>query len=66
MPSEEFKAVTVICKDSCIADMLSTSLFVMPVSDGKKLAEDYGAEAVWYHKNGDIDKTSGYEDYLTD
>lgn len=61
MPADEFKAVTVIHENSEIADMLSTSLFILPYDEGEKLTLSYGAEAVWYYKNGDIKETEGYK-----
>lgn len=61
MPADTFKAVSVVHKDSEIADMLSTSLFLLPYEKGAELAKEYGAEAIWYYSNGDVVMTEGFK-----
>lgn len=58
MPSTYWRSVTVVCADSALADALSTALFVLPLEEGKALAEQCGAEVLWLD-------TSGNE-YITD
>lgn len=65
MPSEYFTLVNVICKDSGLADALSTALFCMPIEDGKKVAEALGAEVLWLTSGGEIYKTDGYSAYVS-
>ena len=47
-------SVTIICNNSCIADGLSTACLVLGVEEGKKLAEDYGAETVFILRDGTV------------
>lgn len=61
MPADRFKAVTVVHQNSTIADMLSTSLFILSYNDGIKLAEKYNAEAIWIFDDNSIKTTDGYK-----
>ena len=60
-PSTYWRAVTVVCEDSGIADMLSTALFLMPLEEGKQLLEQYHAEAMWVDREGDFHYSSGFK-----
>lgn len=62
-PARKYRSVTVICESSCDGDALSTSLFLMDVESGKKLAEEKGAQAMWIYENGLIEKTEGFDEY---
>lgn len=65
MPAEHVWAVSVVTEDSGLADALSTTLFNMPVEDGKKLLESYpGTEAVWVLHDGTLVYSSGFEALL--
>lgn len=65
MPGEYFKAVTVVGKDSGVADYFSTTLFLMTEEDGKKLIEKVdGVEATWIHDDNSITSTKGMKKYL--
>lgn len=65
MPAEYVASVSVICKDSALGDALSTTLFNMPVEEGKKLVESMeNVEAVWVDKNYEKTFSSGFEDYI--
>ena len=64
MPAEYFSGVTVICKDSALADRLSTQLFIIPLSEGKRIVEGLdGVEAVWVDKSFNVSYSSGFEQY---
>ncbi len=60
MPGEHYKAVTVLAKDSGIADFLSTTAFLLPYEESKALIESLdGIEAVWVMPDGSIKATEG-------
>lgn len=73
MPAHYMRSVTVITKDSGIADMLSTTLFTMPYEQGNALLkqlrmEGMEVEAIWVFdetldipKNADIIKSGNYQ-----
>lgn len=60
MPSAYWRSVTVLCKDAGLADCLSTALFLMPLEDGKALAEKCGADAMWVDGNMNVFQTDGF------
>ena len=60
MPAEHFSSVSILTKDSGLADALSTALFAMSYEDGKKIIDSLGnVEAIWIYKNGTIVYTDG-------
>jgi len=67
MPSDKFSSVTVVCKDSGIADALSTALFLMDYNEGlnlvKKMAD---VEALWVFGDGEIKTTDGFKKYVSE
>jgi thiamine biosynthesis lipoprotein len=65
MPSNYFSSVTVLTKDSGLADALSTALFSMSYEDGLKLLEkvDARVEVFWVATDGTQYKTKGLDDY---
>lgn len=64
MPAEGFVSVSVLTKDSALGDALSTALFCMTFEDGSKLVESLdGVEAEWVFPNGDINVSSGWDNY---
>lgn len=62
-PATYFRSVSIITKDSSLADFLSTALFLMPYSKGRKLIESLkGVEAIWLLTSGKIRYSSGLHD----
>lgn len=60
MPSIYWRSVTVVCADSGLADALSTALFLLPLEEGKALAQKCGAEALWLDGDGNEYTTDGF------
>ena len=61
MPGTLWRAVTILCDDSGLADALSTALFLLPLEDGRALLEKTGAEAMWVDAEGNMFYSSGFE-----
>lgn len=64
-PARYYESLTVITKDSGLADALSTALYCMPYEDGLKLVEslkDVGC--VWIFSNGSIRYTPNLKDVV--
>lgn len=60
-PGTAWRAVTVVCDDSGLADALSTALFLLPQAEGQKLLEETGAEAMWVDAEGNCFYSPGFE-----
>ena len=63
-PAGRFCSVTVICRDSGLADALSTALFVLPQPEGETLAQSCGAEAMWVDTEGNRFYTPGFQNWI--
>lgn len=60
MPANYFSSITIITKDSGLADTLSTALFCMNYEDGLKLVESLGnVEVLWIYSDGSQKTTDG-------
>ena len=59
-PSEYWRSVTIVCRDSGDADALSTALFLLPQSEGQQLLSSFDAEAMWVDRNGTIFYSPGF------
>ena len=60
-PATYFSSLTVVTRDSALADALSTALFCMPWEDGQKLAESIGGvELLWIFPDGEMRSTPGF------
>lgn len=58
-PANHMKSVTVITDDCTKADILSTTLFLMPIEDGIKFIED-DVDVLWYSNDNKIIKSEGF------
>lgn len=59
-PGRLWRAVTVVCPDSGLADGLSTALFLLSREEGAALAERCGAQAMWVAPDGGLLYTDGF------
>ena len=59
-PSEYWRSVTILCKDSGLADALSTALFLLSRDDGQRLLDQCGAEAMWVDAGGNTFYSTGF------
>ena len=67
MPAAYFPSVSILTKDSGLADALSTALFCMPYEEGLQLANSLdGVEVLWVFEDGSIHCTDGLKDRLVD
>lgn len=65
MPSEYFTAVSIICEDSGMADLLSTAIYNMPYEEGLTLIEGLeNTEALWVFHDGSMKYSSGFNSLL--
>ena len=64
MPAVYWRSITVICSDSALADALSTALFVLPLDQGRALAEKCGVQALWVDQAGEESMTPGFSALL--
>ena len=64
MPAEGYLSVSVLCKDSGLADALSTALFCLPQQEGSAIVESMdGVEAMWVADSGEKFYSSGWGEY---
>ena len=63
-PAKLWRAVTVVCEDSGLADALSTALFILPMEDGLSLLERFHAHALWVDAGGKILYSPGFKDLI--
>ena len=67
-PSAYYSSLTVLTKDSGLADALSTALFCMSIDEGKAVlsALDEPCDAVWILPDGSIEYTDGVSKLLAE
>ncbi len=66
MPSKGYLSVSVVCPSSAVGDAFSTSLFCMPLEEGKALVEaTEGIEAMWVMPDGTKHYSDGFQSYVT-
>ena len=62
MPADFFTAVSVVCEDSGMADILSTAIYCMPYEEGLALIESLdNTEALWIFPDKSMKYSSGFE-----
>ena len=62
-PAAYFDGVSVLAPDSGVADCLTTGLFCMPLEEGQAIVENLdGVEALWCTTDGQIVKSSGWDE----
>lgn len=60
MPAEYFASVSIVTRESGLADALSTALFCMSYDEGLKLIESIGdVDVIWIYKDGTMKTTEG-------
>lgn len=65
MPGRHFRAVSILYKDSGLADFLSSTVFLLPLEEGLAVLKRYpGAEALWIFNDGTIKATEGMRKVL--
>lgn len=66
-PWDEYDSVSVLCRDSGLADCLSTALFNMDFEDGKALVESMDqVEALWIFQDGTEKSSSGFGGFMAE
>ena len=63
-PGKLWRAVTVVCPDSGLADALSTALFLLPREEGQKLLEECESFAMWVDAGGNMFYSTGFEELI--
>ena len=64
-PAVYYDSLTVITKDSGLADCLSTALYCMPLDEGKKLVDSLdGVDCIWIESDGNIEMTDRVKDLV--
>ncbi len=62
MPSEYFTAISIICEDSGMADLLSTTIYNMPYEEGLAIIESLdNTEALWIFHDGSMKYSTGFD-----
>ncbi len=60
-PGRLWRSVSIVCRDSGLADALSTALFLLPQAEGQALLDACLAEAMWVDAQGKIIYSPGFE-----
>lgn len=63
-PANNYLSVTVIANDSALADILSTTLFLLPIDKGLEIIDSMDdVEAIYYIDSNNIIKSKGFNKY---
>lgn len=63
-PGDHMISVTVVSNDSKLNDILTTTLFLMPIDEGLNLVNNMdGVEAIWFTLDHEIIKSEGFNNY---
>lgn len=63
-PSTYWRSVTIVSRDSGLADALSTALFLLPLEDGQRLLDNCSAEALWVDAEGNQHYSPGFQSLI--
>lgn len=63
-PALNYRAVSIVCRDSAWADVLSTALFLMDETEGGALLKKLNAEALWILPDGEMHESAGMAQLL--
>ena len=63
-PGRLWRAVTVVCEDSGLADALSTALFLLDIDTGVALLQKYNAYAFWVDHENARYYSPGFQDLI--
>ena len=63
-PGRLWRAVTVVCPDSGLADALSTALFLLPQDAGQRLLDQCESCAMWVDAEGNMFYSIGFEELI--
>lgn len=63
-PAVRWRAVSIICENSGLADALSTALFLLPQEEGQKLLDRFDACAMWISLDDEIIYSTGVEELI--
>lgn len=67
MPANYFASVSIIAKDSGVADALSTAVYNMPFDEGIKFVNEMeDVEAMWIMEDGSISYSEGFQTFLSE
>lgn len=60
MPATTYRGVSVFTDDCAMADLLSSTLFLLPYAEGRALVESLaGVDAIWIYTGGRVEMTPG-------
>ncbi len=63
-PGKLWTSVTVVCDDSGLADVLSTSLFLLERDEGQALLDKFDAHAMWVDEKGNKYYSPDFKDFI--
>ena len=67
LPAAYFASVSILTRDSALADALSTALFCMSEADGRALVATLGGvEVLWIYEDGRLSMTDGFSALLVE